>query len=378
MTVLDLADRLAPAVGDVQAGRILIVDDEEPIRRSLGRVLERAGYSCYGVGSAAEALETLAGEAFDLVLTDVNMPGETGLWLAGQVGERYPGTAVVMVTGVDETALARVALEMGAYGYVIKPFEANEIVINVFNALRRRSLEMENRRHRDELSLLVAQRTAALEESLRRLADTEAALRKAHQQAMHRLAVAAEYHDPTTGAHIQRMSMYSAAIAAKVGLGMDEAELIRLASPMHDIGKIGIPDEILQKPGKLTDGEMDVMRDHPRIGYDLLSGSGSDLLELAASIALSHHEKWNGTGYPDGRAGTDIPLEGRIVALADVFDALTSERPYKRAFGFDESLDIIRRDSGTHFDPELVEVMVSITPELAGIARAHGSCLVLA
>lgn len=360
-------------VGESTPARLLIVDDEEPIRRLLARVLDRTGYTCVTAGDAGEAVGLLEDQDFDLVLTDVNLPGQSGLWLAAEVVGRYPGTAVVMVTGVDDTALAREALGLGAYGYVIKPFEANEIVINVFNALRRRQLEIENRRHRDHLSQLVGERTAALELSLGRLADADRALRRSHEATVRRLALAAEFHDPTTGEHLLRMSSYSAALARAIGIEAEQVELIRTASPMHDIGKIGIPDDILRKPGRLTADDLVVMRQHPQIGYDLLAGSESELLDLGALIALTHHERYDGTGYPDGTEGDQIPLEGRIVALADVFDALTSERPYKRAFPFDRALAMIVDERGRHFDPELADAFVALRPELEAIARSAGT-----
>jgi len=350
-------------------GLLLIVDDEEPIRRFLARLLTRAGYTCATAPDADRAVELLEQREFDLVLTDVNMPGETGLWLARTVLTDHRDTAVVMVTGVDDTGLAQVALEIGAYGYVIKPFEANEIIINVVNALRRRALEQDNRRHRDHLSQLVQERTAALEATLAQLADADQALRRSHEEAIKRLAYAAEYHDPTTGVHLQRMSQYSTVLAHEVGLDDEQCELIRVASPMHDIGKIGIPDEILRKPGRLTQDDLTVMRRHPQIGHDLLANSDSSLLTLGAVIALTHHERFDGTGYPKGVVGEAIPIEGRIVALADVFDALTSARPYKAPIPFDEALAMVLADRGQHFDPHLVDAFVGIRDVLTEIAR---------
>jgi putative two-component system response regulator len=276
-----------------------------------------------------------------------------------------------MVTGVDDTALAKEALDLGAYGYVIKPFEANEIVINVFNALRRRQLEIENRRHRDHLSQLVSERTAALESSLGRLAEADRALRRSHEATVRRLALAAEFHDPTTGAHLLRMSSYSAALAREIGIEAEQVELIRMASPMHDIGKIGIPDDILRKPGRLTADDLVVMRQHPQIGYDLLARSESDLLDLGAVIALTHHERYDGTGYPRKMRGSQIPIFGRIVAVADTLAALLQPRPHRPASSLAKAIEIIEAQSGSSFDPSIVQAVRSGISEISRVVHEY-------
>ena len=348
--------------------RVLVVDDEEAIRRGLARILTRAGHDCATAASADEAVGLLGREQFALVLTDVTMPGRSGLWLATYIAGAHPDTAVVMVTGVDDTDVANNALDVGAYGYVIKPFEANEIVINVANALRRRTLELDNRTHRDNLERLVRERTGRLASALERLAAADQALRQSHEESIRRLAHAAEFHDPATGIHLERMSLYSEALARAAGLDAVRCELVRMASPMHDIGKIGIPDHILRKPGRLSDDEIAVMRTHPEIGAELLAGSDSELLRLGRVIALNHHERYDGTGYPHRLSGDDIPLEGRIVAIADVFDALTSARPYKAAIPFDEAYEMMARQRGLHFDAYLVDAFVDLSGELSDIA----------
>ena len=344
--------------------RLLLVDDDDSLSRAERRMLERHGYECDCAADAGQAVSLLKLVPYDLVLADVNMPGHSGLWLAEHVIRNYPDTPVVMVTGVDDPSVACRAVELGAYGYVIKPFEPNEIVISVANALRRRQLEQENRCYRHHLEELVAERTANLEMALQQLSDADAVLRRAHEEAIQRLAHAAEYHDPTTGIHLHRMSRVSESLARGMNLPAEHCELIRLASPMHDVGKIAIADTILRKPGTLDPDEWKEMRKHPEIGHALLADSESDLLRLAADIALTHHEKWNGEGYPRGVAGTAIPLEGRIVAVADVFDALTSDRPYKPAFSFDRAVDIVSEERGRHFDPEVVEVFLDLAVDL--------------
>jgi putative two-component system response regulator len=193
-----------------------------------------------------------------------------------------------------------------------------------------------------------------------------------------RLAFAAEFRDPTTGAHINRMSRTCELLAEGSGLDRTRSELIRIASPMHDIGKIAVPDEILRKPGKLTTAEMDEMRKHPVIGNEILAGSDSELLRLGGLIALTHHERWDGAGYPRQLASTDIPVEGRIVAIADVFDALTSERSYKPAFEVDHALGIMIEERGSHFDPELLDVFLTIVDEVVGLHAATASSVLAA
>ena len=337
---------------------ILIVDDEIPIQRMLGRLLEQYGYSCTLACNPKEARFRLNEKEFALILCDVNMPGESGLDLVKHVLSQYPHTAAVMVTGLDNPQLASTALEIGAYGYILKPFESNEILINVANALRRRRLEIENMAHRERLELTVLERTAALRHAIDSLERAEKELRLSREETIQRLAIAAEYRDGATAQHIQRMSHYCSLLARRYGLDSHQCELIRIASPMHDIGKIGTPDHILLKPGKFTPDEFKAIALHPEIGYRILSGSGAELLKLAATIAWTHHEKFDGSGYPRGLTGDTIPLEGRIAAIADTFDALTSKRVYKPAFPIEQAIDIMHKRRGKDFDPDLLDTFL--------------------
>jgi putative two-component system response regulator len=337
--------------------QILVVDDEEPVLRSLDRILRNAGYATATAGSVAVARRLLDEQAFDLLLSDVNMPEEDGLDLVRHARAAAPDTAVVMVTGVDDTGVARRALEHGAYGYVIKPFERNEILINVTNALQRRALEIENRAHREQLERLVHVRTAQL--------------RSAHEEAIWRLAHVVEYRDETTGSHLHRMSAYSALLARRAGIDDERAATIGLAALLHDIGKIGVPDDVLGKRGPLDEDEWVVMRRHPTIGREILDGSSSELLRVAADIAFTHHEWFDGRGYPRGVAGTAIPVEGRIVAIADVFDALTTSRPYKQAFPMERAFEMLVEERGSHFDPELVDLFVAARDEVLAVAATY-------
>jgi putative two-component system response regulator len=353
------------------APQLLVVDDEEPVRRALVRVLTKGGYEASDAGGVDVALGRLSEQPFDLVLCDVQMPGRSGIDLVEELARSHPDTAVIMVTGVDDPAFAGSAIERGAYGYVIKPFERSEILINVKNALRRRALEIENRSHREELEKLVEARTADLRRTLDDLRRAETALRASHEETIRILAHAAEHKDSETGSHLQRMSRYSAILGGRYGFDPDNCELLRLASPMHDIGKIGIPDTVLYKAGAFTDDDRAIMGRHPQIGYEILDASASGLLKMAATIALTHHEKFDGTGYPRGLSGDDIPIEGRIVAIGDVFDALTTTRRYKEAWTFEQARAEMEQEKGRHFDPALVDLFFADIDEIEKIRTRY-------
>lgn len=333
--------------------KILIVDDEEEILELVERVLEKEGYQHRSALNADQALDTLKEDNIALMLCDINMPGKSGIELLRLSRELYRDLAVVMATALDDRSTAIQTLKMGAYGYVTKPFERNELIINIVNALRRRELEIDNRRHREELEQLVAERAAEVKES--------------REETIQRLAKAAEFRDNETAHHTIRMGRYCQIVAQKARLSDEICEMLRLAAPLHDVGKIGISDTILLKPGKLTPDEFEAIKEHSVIGYRILRGSKSNLLNLGASIAWTHHEKFDGTGYPRGLKGRAIPVEGRISAIADVFDALTSERVYKSAISIDESLKILREGRGRHFDPELLDLFLDNMDEIRRI-----------
>jgi len=304
-------------------------------------------------------------------LTDMDMPGSSGLDLIMQINQAHPDTATVMVTGMDDAQLAQTALEIGAYGYIIKPFEPNEILINVANALRRRGLEVESRNHQMILEQRIKERTAELWEAIARLEKAEKEVRLSREETIQRLAIAAEFRHDETEQHIQRMSRYCALIARSHGADVERVELIRVASLMHDVGKIGIPDSILLKPGKLTPEERTIMQQHSEIGYRILAGSKSDLLRKAADIAWTHHERVDGTGYPLGLVGDQIPIEGRIAAIADVFDALTSDRVYKKAFPLGRAVDILREGRDLQFDAGLLDSFLNVIDEALEILERY-------
>src|ERR671911_3122115 len=352
--------------------RILIVDDEDQIRTLLARLLSAHGYECLAAESAAAARRVLNDTDVALVLSDVNMPGESGIDFSREVLAQYPDTAVVMVTGMDDRRYAEVAIELGAYGYVLKPFKPNELIINVGNALRRRALEIENRSHRERLEQTVHDRTAALRDTIAQLESSDSELRRLREETIRRLSWAAEFRNQETGEHIVRMSLYCTLLARLAGLDADRAEDIRIASPMHDVGKIGIPDRILLKPGRFTDDERAVMEAHTEMGHGILAGSGVELLDLAAVMALTHHERIDGTGYPGRLTGDAIPIEGRICAVADVFDALTSDRVYRQGFQPDEARSLMLEGRGTQFDPDLLDLFLGSFDDVLAIRRAAG------
>jgi putative two-component system response regulator len=336
---------------------ILVVDDEEPVRRLIGYLLKTHGYPISLAADAREARELLKGQPIALMLCDVNLPGESGMDLVRSTLAEHPNIAAIMVTGLDSSVLANAAIEVGAFGYIIKPFESNEVLINVANALRRRKLELENRFHREHLEDVVRARLS-------------------REETIQRLAIAAEFRDSSTAQHIQRMSHYCEVLARKYGLPSERCDLIRTASPMHDIGKIGTPDQVLLKPGKFTQEEFDVIARHAEIGYHILSGSDAELLKVAAVIAYTHHERFDGTGYPRGLKGEAIPVEGRIASIADAFDALTTQRVYKPAFEIGHAIDLMLKHRGEHFDPQLLDLFVASTEELTRIHDHYADCTI--
>lgn len=349
--------------------RILVVDDDEGSRRVMARLLHRAGFECITAGSLSEAKQRMAEEEFVLVLTDVNMPGGSGLDLLMGIDET--DVATVMVSGADDPRLAATALDLGAYGYMIKPFGSSELLITVDSALRRRRAEIQNKTARRQLEQMVQDRTQEMIGYIAQLEDAEQKMRQLQEETIQRLTLAAEFRDDDTPRHVQRMSRYSALIAERSGLDPEACEMIRVASSMHDVGKIGIPDHILMKPGKLSAEEWAIMKRHCEIGHRLLSGTDIEVLNLAATIAWTHHERVDGTGYPRGLKADEIPVEGRIAAIADVFDALTSNRVYSKGRPLNEAVEMMRQGSGTQFDDLLLDSFLSSMGLILGIKERY-------
>lgn len=329
---------------------ILVVDDEESVTRVVSRWLSAHGYECERCADGQEAWEALGRREFALVITDITMPRMSGMELLERAQSAFPHTAVIMLTGVDDRDTATRAVELGAYGYVIKPVEQNEVLINVVNALRRRSLETMRDEYEERLEATVQERTAEVHRS--------------QEEITLRLTAASEFRDIETGAHVRRIARYAEALGQALGRSEERTRLLRLAAPMHDVGKIGIPDAILMKPCKLTAQEFEIMKTHTTLGARLLSGSGIGMLDLSSEIAHFHHEKWDGSGYPQGLSGTDIPESARIVALVDVYDALVNDRVYRPALPEEEALAIVSQGRGSHFDSRLTDVFMDALPEL--------------
>ncbi|MBK7898647.1 MAG: response regulator [Azonexus sp.] len=326
---------------------VLIIDDND-INLTLAKALVQRLGDCQPLtfDRPREALEWCRANEADLVVVDYMMPDMDGLQFIAAF-RALPGREdipILMVTANDQRDIRYEALEGGANDFLNKPIDRVEFSARARNMLALRSSRkfLADRAH--HLEVLVEERTAAI--------------REREKELIVRISRAAEFRDPETGAHIQRMAHYSHLIAQTLGLPERDCRLILEAAPMHDVGKIGIPDYILLKPGRLTPEEFEIMKGHARLGYELLTGSGSAVLQAGAQIACSHHEKFDGSGYPGGLVGPAIPLFGRIVAVADVFDALTSERPYKKAWSLDDAAKFLRDGAGKHFDPDCVEAFL--------------------
>jgi putative two-component system response regulator len=335
----------------------LVVDDEPYVRDIISRWLTGTGYSCSQAANANAAWEHLQRHEVHLVTLDIAMPGWTGIDLLPDIKGSYPDTEVLMLTGRGEATTAIQALTSGASSYLIKPIQREELLFHARRALERRQLIVERRQYTQQLEDKVREQTAVI--------------RHAHEETIHRLVSASMYRDEETGAHIRRTGLYSELIADVLGWSAADVEHLRLAAPMHDVGKLGVPDAVLCKPGKLTRDEFEIMKTHTSIGARILAGSDSPMLQMAEQIARCHHERWDGGGYPAGLAGAAIPEVARIVAIVDVYDALTHDRVYRPAMTEDEALAIIEQGRGTHFDPSLVSVFFGLLPEMRRIAHYH-------
>ncbi len=353
------------------SGELLLVDDDPMLLQWARRVIEGRGYSCDAACDPAAARSEMQRGAYKLIVLDLNLPGESGLQLLSHIRSEHPDTAVLMLTGQDSAELALTAIEQGAYGYLLKPVGAGELVINVVSALHRRRVEIESRRLLSRLRETAEERSRRLQAALRELRESESAVAASDTETIDRLTRLMEMHDGETGRHLQRMSNLCALLAGRCGLPAAEVQRIRLASRLHDIGKVAIPESILLKRGKLTAEEMETIKTHARAGHDMLAGSTSKLLQLGARIALTHHERYDGTGYPRGLSGEKIPLEGRIAAIADVFDALRSDRVYRAALPVASAVEMMRRQRGLHFDPRLLDIFMDALPEIHATREAH-------
>ena len=351
--------------------KVLIVDDDVTFSRSMGRILVRAGYDCSEAANGAAAREQMEAGDVAAVLCDLRLPGESGLELLATLIADFPEVAVVVTTGVDDPPTASMAFEIGVYGYLIKPFTENEICITLAGALRRRELEAARRSHLRGLERTVTRLTGVQGVVSRLAAPTLRLASSDETESTERLSRAVSLPEDETGGHIERMSRYSASLAEAAGFSDCSAEEFRLAAALHDVGKVAVPDSILLKAGPLTPEEYRAVQRHTTIGYQLLAGSTAPLLRIAASIALGHHEWWDGTGYPRGLRGEDIPLEARIVAVADVFDASTGHRVYRPALRVEAALEMMIELRGHRFEPRLLDLFVGLLDEIEVIRVAY-------
>ena len=352
---------------DLKSACILAVDDELPNVKLLERMLAAKGFShVLSTQDPREVLGLVQKHDIDLILLDINMPHMDGYQVMEQLQASFPNDLppILVLTAQHDQDFRQRALDNGARDYVTKPFDVDELFSRVKNLLEVHQANKYMNQQNTILDERVRQRTKELEWAHEQLHNSRL-------QIVRRLGRAAEYRDNETGLHIIRMSKMAVLIARQAGMSEDECDLLLNAAPMHDIGKIGIPDHILLKPGKFVPEEWAIMQTHAQIGADILSGDDSPLLNMASEIALTHHEKWDGSGYPNGLKGVDIPLVGRITALADVFDALTSERPYKKAWSVDDSVALIKENSGTQFDPVLVEYFLIVLDSIVAIKQQY-------
>jgi response regulator RpfG family c-di-GMP phosphodiesterase len=333
--------------------RILITDDEPQIRNILCDLL-CAKYECAAVGSATEALALIREEPFDLVISDIMMKGMSGLEMVPHVLGRAPETLIIMISGAQTIESAIESLRVGAFDYVMKPFDIQHVEAVVRRALEHRALRAAKRHYENYLEDLVRQRTAELDRAFSALEDN-------YRMTLKALAAALETRDAETHGHSERVVSFSLRLGREMGLPYDEMRSLEFGALLHDIGKIGVADAILRKPGPLTEDEWSRMREHPALGQKILRGI--EFLEGAGQVVGQHHEKWNGSGYPLGLRGPQIDIKARIFAVADAFDAVISTRVYRNAKPYEVALAELKSNAGQQFDPEVVEAFERIPPE---------------
>ncbi len=346
---------------------ILIVDDKQENVRLLEMMLSFAGYvNVQSTTDSREVRGLYKDNNFDIILLDIRMPHLDGFEVMKQLSDEIKGDylPILVLTAQKDMETRINALEAGAKDFVTKPFDKTEVLNRIYNILEVRFLYNDKLQQNEILEAKVQKRTAEL-----RMRNEE--LEKTRLKIIRCLGRAGEYRDNETGMHVLRMSKSCHRLALAAGLDELHAERILKASPMHDVGKIGVPDNVLLKPGRLEPDEWEVMKRHVEIGADIIGDHDAELMRMARVITLTHHEKWDGSGYPNGLKGREIPIEGRISAICDVFDALTSGRPYKKAWDVDDAMDLINQKSGNHFDPELVSMFNDILPDILDIRNKY-------
>jgi response regulator RpfG family c-di-GMP phosphodiesterase len=341
-----------------ETSRILIVDDELSVRELLTEGLETFGYRTRMAAGADAAYRMIQEEQPHLVLSDIDMPGKTGLELLDQVKKLNPDIEVVMVTGVIDADIAINSIRQGATDYVTKPFNLEEVRIVVDRTLEKRRLVLENRAYQQELEIKVEERTRELREKKQEVERLYGELQESYESTLQALVTALDFRDNETHGHSWRVVEYAMLVACKLGLEEPELTWVRRGAILHDVGKIGVSDAILRKPGKLDAEEWEEMKNHPEMGYRMLQHI--KFLEPALGIVLSHQERWDGGGYPRGLEGEEIPLGARIFAVVDTFDAMTSDRPYRPALSIEKAVEEVRTFAGTQFDPTVADAFLSI------------------
>lgn len=346
-------ERLAARPQDLTHARILLVDDEASNLELLRRVLMARGYTRFAdTRDPLDVVSLYEGFRPDLICLDLHMPSLDGFAVLEHLIPRIPQgdyLPILMLTSDSSAASKRRALALGATDFVTKPFDPDEVALRIHNLLVPRFMHLELAGYNDSLERQVRLRTQALEES--------------RLEVLERLALAAEFRDDATGRHAARVGLIAGKLAELSDLSRAEVEAIVRAAPLHDLGKIGVPDHILLKPGALSPEEFEIMKRHTGIGARLLAGGRTSLMQIAAEIAHHHHERWDGTGYPAGLKGKAIPFAARVVALADVFDALSHDRPYRGAWPLPKVLEELHRSAAAHFDPELVHAFMQLRHE---------------
>ncbi|MFZ3207463.1 MAG: HD domain-containing phosphohydrolase [Geobacteraceae bacterium] len=330
---------------------ILIVDDEEMIRELLCATLTGEGYCCFQAGNADDGQIILHNERIDIALLDITMPGRTGIELLQEIKKVLPDSGVLMITGLTDIDTALTCMHLGADDYIVKPFNIDRIIITVKNSLEKQRLIKENREYRTHLELRVEEQTNEIRSAMMEVSQ-------AYEHTLTALVRALDAREKETGSHSERVMAYTTLLAKTMGVCERDVSIMAKGALLHDIGKIGISDNILLKPGKLTDEEWLEVKKHPQVGCDILSGIS--YFSEAAAFVLAHHERYDGNGYPHGLRGEQIPLSARIFTLVDTLDAMTSDRPYRKALSYEAVLTEVAKCEGSQFDPSIVKIFMEI------------------
>lgn len=363
----DLSTEAQEPSGAVRAlGSILVVDDSEAARAHLRSLLSAEGHAVCEASDGETALRLVETEEIDLVVLDVIMPGMTGIDVCRRIRASRSSLElpIISVTCLTDRASRIRVRTAGADDFLERPVDPVELALRVRNLLSLKRHHQALREQAEQLEAEVMRRTQQLRGAVASLADAEARVRTSRDESIRRLATAVELRDGITARHGERVGLFAELLAARLGWGRDACEELRVAAALHDVGKVGIPDRILLKAGVLQDDEYEIMKGHAAIGRQILSGSQSAMLDVAASVAGAHHEWFSGGGYPDGLRGTDIPLAARVVSVADVFDALTTGRLYRAAMSLEHSLEVIRQGRVRQFDPDVVDALFEVLPGL--------------